>query len=28
LKVTPYDPVVHFDQVRGKWWGTRTPDGR
>ncbi len=28
LKVIPYDPVVHFDQVRGKWWGTRTPDGR
>ncbi len=28
LQVTPYDPVVHFDQVRGKWWGVRTPDGR
>ena len=28
LKVTPYDPTVHFDQVRGKWWGVRTPDGR
>lgn len=28
LKVTPYDPVVHFDQVKGKWWGARTPDGR
>lgn len=28
LKVTPYDPVIHFDQVRGKWWGSRTPDGR
>ncbi len=28
LKVIPYDPVVHFDQVKGKWWGVRTPDGR
>lgn len=28
LKVTPYDPGVHYDQVRGKWWGVRTPDGR
>lgn len=28
LKVTTYDPGVHFDQVRGKWYGTRTPDGR
>ncbi|MBM3607761.1 MAG: TolC family outer membrane protein [Alphaproteobacteria bacterium] len=28
LKVTPYDPGVHYDQVRGKWYGVRTPDGR
>lgn len=23
-----YDPKVHFDQVKGKWIGVRTPDGR
>ncbi len=28
LKVTPYDPSLHFDQVKGKWIGVRTPDGR
>ncbi|MGE3645220.1 MAG: TolC family outer membrane protein [Beijerinckiaceae bacterium] len=28
LKVTPYSPVVHFDQVKKKLWGVRTPDGR
>lgn len=22
-----YDPAVHFDQVRGLWFGTQTPDG-
>ncbi len=26
LKV--YDPSVHYHQVRGKWIGVRTPDGR
>ena len=28
LKVVKYDPTVHYDQVKGKWIGTRTPDGR
>ncbi len=28
LAVQHYDPTVHFEQVRGKWVGTRTPDGR
>ena len=28
LQVVAYDPTVHFDQVKGKWIGTSTPDGR
>jgi len=28
LKVATYDPKVHYDQVRDKWIGLRTPDGR
>jgi outer membrane protein len=28
LAVTEYDPTVHFDQVKDKWFGLRTPDGR
>ena len=28
LAATPYDPKVHFDQVKDKWFGLRTPDGR
>ena len=28
LAVTPYDPAVHFNQVKDKWMGLRTPDGR
>jgi outer membrane protein len=28
LKVTTYSPKVHYDQVRNKWIGTTTPDGR
>ncbi len=28
LKLQPYNPVVHFDQVKDKWFGLRTPDGR
>jgi len=28
LVVTAYDPTVHFDQVKDKWIGLRTPDGR
>ena len=28
LSVVAYDPTVHYDQVKGKWIGTRTPDGR
>ena len=27
LRVTTYDPTLHFDQVKDKWFGTRTPDG-
>jgi outer membrane protein len=28
LLATQYDPKVHFDQVKDKWFGLRTPDGR
>lgn len=28
LEVVPYDPTVHYAQVKGKWIGTGTPDGR
>lgn len=28
LAVRPYDPTLHFDQVKDKWFGLRTPDGR
>ncbi len=28
LRVAQYDPRVHFDQVKNKWIGLRTPDGR
>jgi outer membrane protein len=28
LTVTQYDPTIHFDQVKDKWIGLRTPDGR
>ena len=28
LSVVEYDPRVHFDQVRNKMWGVRTPDGK
>jgi outer membrane protein len=28
LAATQYDPKVHFDQVKDKWFGLRTPDGR
>ena len=28
LNVSQYDPTVHFDQVKDKWFGLRTPDGR
>jgi outer membrane protein len=27
LKVTTYDPTVHYEAVRDKWIGLRTPDG-
>ena len=27
LRVDTYDPTLHFDQVKNKWIGTRTPDG-
>lgn len=28
LQVVAYDPSIHYDQVKGKWIGTNTPDGR
>jgi outer membrane protein len=28
LQVATYEPTVHFDQVKDKWFGLRTPDGR
>jgi outer membrane protein len=28
LSVAEYDPRTHFNQVKGKWFGVRTPDGR
>jgi outer membrane protein len=28
VTVAQYDPRVHFDQVKDKWFGLRTPDGR
>jgi len=28
LSATQYDPTVHFDQVKDKWIGLLTPDGR
>jgi outer membrane protein len=28
LKVVKYHPVQHYDAVRDKWFGLRTPDGR
>ncbi|MGA0531483.1 TolC family outer membrane protein [Hansschlegelia sp. KR7-227] len=28
LRVARYDPNTHYDQVRDKWFGLRTPDGR
>jgi outer membrane protein len=28
LAVAEYDPGVHFDQVKNKWFGVRTPDGK
>lgn len=28
LGVEAYDPAIHFDQVKDKWFGLQTPDGR
>jgi len=28
LQVVHYDPLAHYQAVRGQWIGTRTPDGR
>ena len=28
LAVPEYDPRIHFDQVKNKLWGVRTPDGK
>ncbi len=28
LKVATYDSRIHYDQVRDRWFGQRTPDGR
>lgn len=28
LKIRTYNPAIHYNQVRDKWIGVRTPDGR
>ena len=28
LKFHNYDPAEHYELVKGKWYGVRTPDGR
>lgn len=28
LNVTEYDPTIHYEQVKDKWFGFDTPDGR
>jgi outer membrane protein len=28
LNVTEYDPTIHYEQVKDKWFGLDTPDGR
>lgn len=28
LRVQPYEPEIHYNQVRDSWFGVRTPDGR
>jgi outer membrane protein len=28
LRVDRYDPTIHYDQVKDKWIGLKTPDGR
>ena len=28
LNVAEYDPAVHYEQVKDKWFGLDTPDGR
>jgi outer membrane protein len=28
VSVAQYDPRVHFEQVKDKWFGLRTPDGK
>ena len=28
LPVKQYNPIVHFEQVKDKWFGLRTPDGK
>jgi len=28
LNVTEYDPTIHYDAIKYKWIGVRTPDGR
>ena len=28
VRVQQYSPVVHFEQVKDKWFGIRTPDGK
>jgi outer membrane protein len=28
LNTAVYNPRIHYDQVRDKWIGTTTPDGR
>ena len=28
LKVATYNPTAHYEAVKDKWFGLRTPDGR
>jgi outer membrane protein len=28
LDVAIYDPAMHYEQVKTKWFGVETPDGR
>jgi len=28
LRVNAYNPGIHYEQVKGKWFGTGIPDGR
>jgi outer membrane protein len=28
LNVVPYNPAMHYENVKDKWFGVSTPDGR